>query len=210
MELDFRKLLVTKLFGFSKEDEKLICEVYDQLFELYAISVIDIPDSPYKEFSSGSDQVNLLKTPKICYYITNKDKTNTFYLFIMNIVGTSIRGARMTDKEDTLEIWGLKKLDDNYGYISINKKNLADKIAGIFSSFNINYKENKDFKDFYVLGSDPYKTMTFLNAHRKEIIKTIPDADFKIEIKNDLLSFGLPKKLSVDNAFIIADFLENI
>jgi hypothetical protein len=35
----------------------------------------------------------------------------------------------MTDKEDTLEIWGLKKLDDNYGYISINKKNLADKIT---------------------------------------------------------------------------------
>lgn len=209
MELDFRKLLVTKLFGFSKEDEKLIFEVYDQLFEMYDISVIDIEDSPYNEFRSG-EETNLLKTPKICYHITNKDKTNVFYLFIVNTIGTSARGARMEDHKDTLEIWGLKKMNDDFGFISINKKNIADKIAGIFSSFNINYKENRDFKDFYVLGSDSYKTLTFLNAKRKEIIKNIPDETFKIEVKNNIISFGLPKILTVNNALIVADFLNKI
>lgn len=208
MELDFRKLLVSKLFGFSRKDEELIMNVYDQLFEHYNISVIDIKDSPYHEFKT--DDPNLFKTPEICYYITNKGKTNQFYLFIMNVIGTSARGARMTDHKDTLEIWGLKKLDDDFGFISVNKKNFADKIAGIFSRFNVNFKENQDFKDFYVLGSDPYKTMTFLNPHRKEVIKAIPDEDFKIEVKNNLLSFGLPKVLNIENALITADFMENI
>lgn len=209
MELDFRKLLVTKLFGFSKDDEKLIFQVYDQLFEIYDISVTDIGDSPYNEFRSG-EEATLLKTPKICYYITNKDKTNAFYLFIVNTIGTSAKGAPMTDHKDTLEIWGLKRLDDSFGFISINKKNFADKIAGIFSSFNVNYKENRDFKDFYVLGSDSYKTLTFLTTKRKEIIKSVPDEDFKLEVKNDIISFGLPKILSVNNALIVADFLNRI
>lgn len=53
MELDFRKLNVKKLFDFSKEEENLIFEVYDKLFELYDIAVIEIKDSPLHEFNSG-------------------------------------------------------------------------------------------------------------------------------------------------------------
>jgi hypothetical protein len=207
MELDFRKLYVTKLFDFSKEEEKLIFEVYDRLFELYDISVIDIEDSPFQQLKSK--ETDTLTTPKIYYYITDKNRANSFYLFITNIIGTTIRGARRTSEYDSLQIWGLKKLDQDFGFISIHKKHLADKIAGIFNSFNINFKDY-DFSDFYVLGSDKYKTMTFLNSARKEIIKSFPDEDFQLEIKNDLLSFRLPKKLSVSNTLMISEFLKEI
>ncbi|NIF04969.1 hypothetical protein F3J23_05895 [Chryseobacterium sp. Tr-659] len=208
MELDFRKLIVTKLFDFSKDEEKLIIEMFDQLSEIYSISVTDIKNSPYDQFNSGDP--DLLKTPKICYYITNEDKTNTFYLFIMNTIGISGKGARTTDKYDSLEIWGLKKLNEDFGFISVNRKKLADKIAGIFSQFNVNFKENRDFKDFYVLGSDSFKTMAFLTPQRKEIIKSFPDEDFKLEVKSDILGFGLPKTLNVNNALIISKFLNDI
>ncbi|REC59756.1 hypothetical protein DRF65_24710 [Chryseobacterium pennae] len=208
MELDFRKLYVTKLFDFSKNDEELIFEIYEQLSALYDISVVDIENSPYSKFKS--QDINFLQEPKLCYRITTKSKTITFYLFIVNLVGTSIRGARMTDKYDSLEVWGLKEINEDFGFISINKKKLADRIAGIFSSSTINSKENKDFKDFYVLGSDPSKTMAFLGPERKEIIKSIVDEDFKIEIKNSIVGLRIPKALSLENALIISKFLEEI
>lgn len=208
MELDFRKLDVTKLFDFSKEEEKLIFEIYDNLIEIYSISVMNIEDSPYSQFTSKSE--NPLIIPKICYSITNKNNTSHFYLFIVNKIETTVKGARTNSKFDTLQCLGFKKLDENFDFISINKKKLADKFAGIFNSYNINFKDDRDFNDFYVLGSDKYKTMTFLNPARKEIIKHFPDEDFHLEIKNDILSFAIPKKLTLNHALIISNFLEQI
>lgn len=208
MDSSFRELDIDRLFGFSKEEEKLIIEIYDQLFNIYSISVMNIEDSPYNQPKSNIP--NLLKIPKICYYITNEDQTNSFYLFIVNMTGTSSKGIHTADRKDSLEIWGLKRLDDDFGFISINKKTLADKIAGIFNGFNVNFKENMDFKDFHVIGSDPQKTMAFLGTRRKEIIQSFPDEDFKLEIKNDILEFGLPKTLTINNALIVSKFLNEI
>lgn len=207
MELDFRKLNVKKLFDFSKEEENLIFEVYDKLFEIYDIAVIEIKNSPFHEFNSG-EEIPLF-APKIGYFITDKNKQNSFYLFIVSKIGTTAKGARTTTSYDSLQIWGMKKLIGDFGFISVNRKKWADKIAGIFSSFTVNFKD-RDFKDFYVLGSDPFKTQSFLNSGRKEVIKSFPDEDFKLEIKNDLLSFALPKELSVQNALMVSKFLEEI
>lgn len=208
MELDFRKLYVTKLFDFSKKDEELIFEIDERLSAIYDISMIDIEDSPYSQFKS--QDIDFLQEPKLCYKITTKSKTSTFYLFIVNLIGTTAKGARTTDKYDTLEIWGLKEMNEDFGFISINRKRVADKIAGIFSNFNISSKENKDFKDFYVLGSDSHKTMTFLNPERKEIIKSLSDEDFKIEIKNNITGLRTSKALSLENVLIVSKFLEEI
>ncbi|REC48148.1 MULTISPECIES: hypothetical protein [Chryseobacterium] len=207
MELDFRNLNVKKLFDFSKEEENLIFEVYDKLFEIYDIAVIEIKASPFHEFNSA-EEIPLF-TPKIGYFITDKNRQNSFYLFIVSKIGTTAKGARATTSYDSLQIWGMKKLSSDYGFISVNRKKWADKIAGIFSSFTVNFKD-RDFKDFYVLGSDPLKTQSFLNSERKEIIKAFSNEDFKLEIKNDLLSFALPKELSVQNALRAAKFLEEI
>lgn len=61
MELDFRKLDVKKLFDFSKEEENLIFEVYDKLFEIYYIAVIEIKASPFHEFNSAEEIPLLLQ-----------------------------------------------------------------------------------------------------------------------------------------------------
>lgn len=208
MELDFRKLYVTKLFNFSKEDEELIFEIHDRLSAVYDVSVVDIESSPFNQFKSTD--INFLQEPKLCYQITNNSKVTSFYLLIVNIIGTTAKGARTTDKYDNLEVWGLKKMEEDFDFITINKKRLADRIAGIFSNFNINFKENKDFKDFYVLGSDPYKTMTFLTSQRKEAIKSITDEDFKIEVKSNIAGLRIPKAMSVENALMISTFLDRI
>lgn len=207
MELDFRKLNVKKLFDFSKEEENLIFEVYDKLFEIYDIAVIEIKDSPFHEFNSA-EEIPLF-TPKIGYFITDENRQNSFYLFIVSKIGTTVKGAYTTTSYDSLQIWGMKKLSADFGFISVNRKKWADKIAGIFISSNVNFKD-RNFKDFYVLGSDPLKTQSFLNSERKEIIKSFPDENFKLEIKNDLLSFAFPKELSVQNALRAAKFLEEI
>lgn len=208
MELDFRKLYVTKLFNFSKEDEKLIFETYDRLSEKFTVSVVEIEDSPYPQFKSSD--INFLQEPKLCYHIMDNNMTNIFYILFVNTIGTTAKGTRTTDEYDTLEVWGLKKMNEDFGFISINKKKMADKIAGIFSRFNINFKESKDFKDFYVLGSDPYKTMAFLNPHRKEAVKSITDGDFKLEVKNNIVGLSIQKALSLENALMISKFLQEI
>ena len=172
MELDFRKLNVKKLFDFSKEEENLIFEVYDNLFEIYDIAVIEIKDSPFHEFNSA-EEIPLF-TPKIGYFITDENKQNSFYLFIVSKIVTTVKGAYTTTSYDSLQIWGMKKLSSDFEFISVNRKKWADKIAGIFSSFTVNFKD-RDFKDFYVLGSDPLKTQSFLNSERKEIIKAFSD-----------------------------------
>lgn len=207
MEVDFRKLDVKKLFDFSKEEENLIFEIYDNLFEIYDIAVIDIKNSPFPEFDSG-EEIPLF-IPKICYFISDKNKKHSFYLFIVNKIERSIQGNRLPAQMETLQVWGMKRLEEDFGYISINKKKWVDKIAGIFSRFNVNFKDNS-FNDFYVLGSHKYKIMAFLNSERKETIKSFPDEDFKLEIKNNILCFGLPKNLSVENALITAAFLEKL
>lgn len=209
MDLDFKKLSAAKLFDFSKEEEELITDIYDQLYKIYSISVVDIKDSPFELFIS--DDANPLKTPKICYCITNEDKTNTFYLFVVRMMGLSAKGIYTSadnNRYDSLEIWGLKKLEADFGFISIHKKTLADKITGIFNP--INFKETQDFKDFHVLGTDSYKTVAFLNTKRKETIQSFPDRDFKFDIKNDVLVFGLPKTLTMHNALIVSKFLNEI
>ncbi len=205
MELDFRKLNAAKLFEFSKEQEQLIFEIYDRLFGIYDLSVVAVEDSPFQAFDSGEG--NSLFSPKICYFITDKNKENPFYLFIVSKIGTTVKGSRTTALYDSLQIWGMKLLNENYGFIAINRKKWADRIAGIFNRFNINFKDG-EFNDFYVLGSDRLKTMAFLNETRKELIKGFPDDDFKLEIKNNILNFGLPKNLTADNALQVAEFLK--
>ncbi|MFC3157787.1 hypothetical protein SAMN05443633_104135 [Chryseobacterium arachidis] len=209
MDLHIRKLNSNKLFDFSKEEEKLIFEVFDELFKLYDISVVDIKGSLYDKFSSDIGNPFSLFVPKICYFVTDKHKRNSFNLFIVRKIEKTIKGGRLPAQLETLQIWGLKDLNEDFGYISINKKSFMDKLAGIFSSFNINFND-RDFKDFYVVGNDKFKTMAFLATKRKEIIKSFPDEDFKLEIKNNILSFGLPKELSVENALIVSKFLYEI
>ncbi|WP_250255541.1 hypothetical protein [Chryseobacterium sp. Marseille-Q3244] len=96
-------------------------------------------------------------------------------------------------------------MNEDFGFISINRKKFADKIAGIFSN-----SKSKENKDFYVLSSDSFKAMTFLNPKRKEIIKSISDEDFKIEVKHTIFGLRISKALSLENALIISKFLEEI
>lgn len=209
MELDFRKLYTTRLFDFSKSQEKLISELYHSLFNLYDISIIQIEDSPYNELQSAEGPQ--LLTPKICYYITDINKTNSFYLYITNKIWVTPKGAISSDSNDTLQIWGIKKLDENLEYISISRKKTIDMIAGIFNKFRISFSDDQDFnKNFYVLGTHEKKTRNFLNSHRRQTIQSFPEENFKIEIKNNILIFGIPKELSVSNAIASADFLQKI
>ncbi|WP_213279658.1 hypothetical protein [Chryseobacterium indologenes] len=207
MDLDYRKYDMTKFSAFTEQDEKLITEVYDQLSMDYDISVIDIEDSPYEQFSSHD--MYPLFIPQICYWVKDRNSNSSFYLFIVSKVGITSRGGRLGRKFDTIQLWGLKKLEEDFGYISINKKRLMDKIAGIFSSFNINFKDH-DFKDFYVLGSDQFKAMNFLTPKRKETIKAFPNENFKLEVRNTILSFGIPDILTMESAKIISKFLDDI
>lgn len=207
MDLDYRKYDMTKFSDFTEQDEKLIAEVYDQLSAVYDISVIDLKESPYEQFSSHDFYPIFI--PQICYFVKDRTTDDSFYLFIVSKVGMTSRGGRLGRKYDTIQLWGLKNLEEDFGYISINKKKLMDKIAGIFSSFNINFKDH-DFKDFYVLGSDQFKTMNFLTLKRKAAIKTFPNENFKLEVKNNILSFGLPEILTIGNAEIISKFLNDL
>lgn len=209
MDLDVRKLNSTKLFDFSKEEEKLITDVYDEIFKIYDISVVNIEDSNYSQFNLEGKNPYSLFTPKICYFITDKNKENSFCLFIVTKIEKTIRGGYLPPQLETLQIWGLKRLDEDFGFISINKKKWTDKIAGIFNSFNINFKD-RNFKDFYILGSNQFKTTAFLNSERREIIRSFPDEDFKLEVKRNILSFGLPKELSINNALMVSKFLKEI
>lgn len=52
--------------------------------------------------------------------------------------------------------------------------------------------------------------MSFLDNRRKEVIKSFPDEDFKLVVKNNIISFGLPKELTVENAEMVSKFLEEI
>lgn len=207
MDPDYRKYDVTRFFDFTEQDEKLITEIYDLLSLSYDITVIDVKESPYEQFSSFD--MYPLFIPRICYLVKDMSNNNSFYLFIVSKVGINFKGGRLDRKYDTIQLWGLKNLEEDFGYISINKKKLMDKIAGIFSSFSINFKD-PDFKDFYVVGSDSFKTMSFLTTQRKEMIKNFPDEGFKLEVRNNILSFGIPDILTAENAEMISKFLNEI
>lgn len=207
MDPDYRKYDITRFFDFTEEDEKLITSVYDRLSESYSVSVVDIKDSPYETFSSHD--MYPLFISQICYLVQREDQNSTFYLFIVSKVGINSKGGRLERKYDTLQLWGLKNLEDDFGYISINKKKLMDKVAGIFSSFTINFTD-REFNDFYVVGNDKFKIMNFLTPKRKETVKKFPNEDFKLEVRNSILSFGIPESLTVENAEMISKFLEKI
>lgn len=207
MELDFRKLNADKLFDFSGEQEQLIFEIYDRLFAIYDLSVVAVEESSFHLFNSGAE--NSLFSPKICYFITDQNKENSFYLFIVSKIGTTVKGARTTASYDSLQIWGMKILDEDYGFLSVSKKRWTDRIAGIFNRHKINFRD-REFNDFYVQGIDRFKTMAFLKEFRQELIRTFPNENFKLEIRNKILNFGLPENLTVDNALNVAEFLKRV
>ena len=207
MELDFRKLNADKLFNFSKAQEQLIFEVYDRLFERYDLSVTAVEDSPFQRWTSGEE--NSLFTPEICYIITDRKKKNTFYLFIVSKAGTTVKGARTITRYDSLQGWGMKLLDGDYGFISVNRKKWQDRIAGIFSRCHLDFKDSR-LNDFYILGSDRSKTLAFLSETRKEMITAFQDQDFTLQVRNNILNFGFPENLSVDRALRAAAFLKGI
>lgn len=207
MEFDFRKLDASKLFDFSREQEELIFEIYDRLFGMYDLSVVAVEDSLFQVFHSGKE--NSLFNPKICYFITDKNKENPFYLFIVSKIGTTAKGARTTAFYDSLQIWGMKRMGEDYGFISVSKKKWTDRIAGMFNRFKVNFKDGA-FSGFYILGSNRSGTRTFLNERRRQIIKSFPDKDFRLEIKNNILKFGIPETLTVDRALYTAEFLKRI
>lgn len=208
MDPDYRKYDVTRFFDFTEQDEKLITEIYDLISLSYDITVIDVKESSYQQFSSFD--MYPLFIPRICYLVKDMNNSNNlFYLFIVSKVGINSKGGRLDRKYDTIQLWGLKNLEENFGYISINKKRLMDKIAGIFSSFSINFKD-PDFKDFYVVGNDSFKAMNFLTPKRKETIKAFPNENFKLEVRHSILSFGIPDILTVEHAEMISKFLSDI
>ena len=48
------------------------------------------------------------------------------------------------------------------------------------------------------------------NNNRKETIKIFSNEEFKLEVRNAILSFGIPESLTVENAEMISKFLEKI
>ncbi|SEW12224.1 hypothetical protein SAMN05421841_1149 [Chryseobacterium wanjuense] len=206
--MDFGEELNVKLFRFSEEQKKQIFKLYDKLCEFYKVSVIDIKDSPLFQFKPIVENKKFV--PEICYLIESEGGS-VFYLYIVTRLITYHKKYGNTEIE-VLEIWGLKELDENYENISIYKKTFADHIVGFFNIFDIHTKDDSEFdKKFCILGKNKNKTLQFLNSkRRKELIKKFPDEDFKLEVKNNILSFGLQKELTNSRALQISKFLKEM
>ncbi|EJL70467.1 hypothetical protein [Chryseobacterium populi] len=207
MNINLRDINYVKLFRFTETQKEQIFKIYDKLCEKYNVSVIDIKDSPLFRFQPIVENENF--TPEICYVIENKNQSS-FYLYIVirTIKHTQKHGSHI---EEILEIWGMKKLDESYGDLTIRKETFADKIANVFGNFDISFKDDKKFNDtFSILTGNESRARLFLNPSRRQLIKSFVDEDFELELKSNILSFGLPKKLTVKRALMISKFLEKI
>ena len=206
MNFNSREINYVKLFTFSEEQKKQVFKVYDRLCEIYNVSVVDIKDSPLFEFKPIVENYNF--TPQICYLV--KSENSSFYLYIITRI-VHYKGKHGGRTEEFLEVWGLKELNENFGDILVRKETFSDKITELFKSFDIDFDDDLQFsKTFYVLVENEAKTRTFLNQPRRQLLKSFPDKDFQLEVKNNILSFGLPKKLSLSRVLQISKFLKDI
>jgi hypothetical protein len=206
MNFNSREINSVKLFTFTEEQKKQVFKVYDRLCEIYNASVIDIKDSPLFQFKPIVENYNF--TPQICYLV--KSENSSFYLYIVIRI-VHYKRKHNVKTEEFLEVWGIKELDENFGDILIRKETFSDKITELFKSFDIDFDEDPQFsKTFYVLGENEIEIRTFLTQSRRQLLGSFPDKDFQLEIKNNILSFGLPKKLSIPRVLQISKFLKDI
>ncbi|GAA4166398.1 hypothetical protein GCM10022217_40120 [Chryseobacterium ginsenosidimutans] len=206
MNFNSKEINYVKLFTFSEEQKKQVFKVYDRLCKIYNVSVIDIKDSPLFLFKPLVENQNFV--PQICYLI--KSENNSFYLYIIIRI-VHYKGKYSDKTEEFLEVWGIKKLDEDFGDILIRKENFSNKITELFKTFDIDFNDDPQFsKTFYVLGENEAQARIFLSQSRRRLLKSFPDKDFQLEVKNNILSFGLPKKLSIPRVLEISKFLKDI
>ncbi|MCU7613811.1 hypothetical protein N0B16_05110 [Chryseobacterium sp. GMJ5] len=206
MNFNFKEINRNKLFRFTEEQKVQIFKVYDRLCEIYKISIIDVKDTPLSRFKPIVENQDFI--PHISYLV--QSESSSFYLYIITRIVRYNSKYGSTSKE-YLKVWGLKELGEDFGDIVIRKETFSDKITEIFKNFDIDFKNDRDFsKTFYVLCKNETETKKFLNKSTRQLLKSFPDKDFQLEVKNNVLSFGLPKKLSLPRLLQISEFLNEI
>lgn len=109
------------------------------------------------------------------------------------------------------QIWGFKKLQQNYGKLLIREENYFDKIFELFNKTEIDFKDDKEFSDrFFVVADHENNAKNFLNNETKKALTEIPtDENFILEISNNELIIGNKKPINQLNFNQILNFLKH-
>lgn len=197
----------TQIFLISKEEEILLNELFDSFSTNCTVSINSNFSFDFKKYKIFSHYSSI--KPLLCFDLSSENQN--FQIIIVNVEYRFI-GGRFGDKViSENQIWGLKRLKDDYGNVIIREEKIEHKILELFHKTEIDFKEDKIFSDrFYVESDNETKTRLALNRNIRNIFSSIPyEENFIIEILNDELIIGNRKSINLLNSNQIANFLNN-
>ena len=196
-----------KTFLISKAEENILEEIYNNFKNEFQISVkenFNINEKNFEIFSHYSE-IKIIS----CFDITI-EKQN-FQIAFINLDYRFVGGKHGDSIVNENQIWGFKKLQQDYGKILIREENYFDKIFELFNKTEIDFKDDKEFSDrFFVVADHENNAKNFLNNETKKALTEIPtDENFILEISNNELIIGNKKPINQLNFNQIVNFLKS-
>lgn len=194
-------------FLISKVEEQILEEIYENLSQDFIIKYNPEFIFDFKKFGAFN-HISVIN-PFLCFDVS-KDSEN-FQIIAVNIQYNFIGGKHGDSLINENQIWGLKKLDKDFGNIFIRDENIYDKIAEIFQKIEIDFKENAEFsKRYFVITDNETQTRISLNQNMRKLFCEIPKKEnFIFEISNNYLLMGNRKPIDKINVNQIVNFLKN-
>lgn len=195
-------------FLISKVEGNILDNIYSNIKNDYQISFNDRFNFNEKNFEifRHYSEIKILS----CFDVTFENQN--FQIAIINLDYRFIGGKNGDSIVNENQIWGFKKLKQDFDKILIREENYFDKILEFFNETEIDFKDDKEFSDrFFVLTDKENDAQKFLTKETKNLLTSIPkDENFIIEISNDELIIGNRKPLSEINFKQILSFLKFI
>ena len=195
-----------KTFLISETEENILENIYSKYKNEFQISFkenFNINEKKFEIFSHYSE-IKILS----CFDITIENQN--FQIAFINLDYRFVGGKHGDSIVNENQIWGFKKLQQDYGKLLIREENYFDKILEIFNKTEIDFKDDKEFSDrFFVLTDHENNAKRFLNNETKKALTEIPtDENFILEISNNELIIGNKKPINQLNFNQIVNFLK--
>lgn len=141
------------------------------------------------------------------FEISKDNRSSTFINLVINSTIKRYTSNQIYyEKITEYEFVGLIKLKKDYKHTIIRPETIEDKINELKESIEIDFPQSKKFsRRYYVLSDDKTNLETQSN---KELLDNIGERkDYHIETRNNLMLIRLRKKISLENAKVIANIL---
>ena len=191
------------ILGLSPEEIESFQNVFDQLHQKFQSEFDYDSEFNFRKFGLFSYYKNVN-----CRYVIDINKQHNSFVTFAQVQYQSGGGRGGSYNHSEYQTWGVGILKKDFGNVLIRPETFIDKLQEFVHPVELDFEEDKAFsKKFYVVTDDKNKTASAMDQKLRNAVLEIEEAEFVIEIKNNILVIGNRKIVNSESAICFAEFL---